>query len=75
VFENDVLTKRIYIMAFGRILSFIMAEIQFSLQETKVPPYDTHARPECDDLSARRARPRYGRRLGGDEVGAEVRPG
>jgi hypothetical protein len=52
-----------------------MAEIQFSLQETKVPPYDTHARPECDDLSARRARPRYGRRLGGDEVGAEVRPG
>jgi hypothetical protein len=52
-----------------------MAEIQFSLQETKVPPYDTHARPECDDLSARRARPRYGRWLGGDEVGAEVRPG
>jgi hypothetical protein len=30
VFENDVITKRVLIMAFERILSLIMAEFQFS---------------------------------------------
>lgn len=30
MFENDVLTKRVTIMLFERILNFIMTEFQFS---------------------------------------------